>query len=123
MKLRLVIVAVLALAASSVHAQDSMANLSKASGDSVASTAELAEAGVKVVAGTVALPFVAVGSVTESAGRAVRQGGESLWDSANGPLDISPETVVPAQAAPQVPYDADRDDRGRDKARDDDRGQ
>ena len=113
MKTYLFAAAGLILAATSAHAQDSMANLSKVSGDSVASTAELAEAGVKVVAGTVALPFIAAGTVAESGGRALREGGESVWDSANGPLDISPETVVPAQPAPQVPYDATRDDRRR----------
>ncbi len=114
MKTRIVTIAAgIAMAAGTVHAQDSLANVSKASGDSVVAAAELSEAGVKVVAGAVALPFVAVGTVAESTGRAVRQGGEDVWDSANGPLDISPETVT-AQPAPQVPYDSRRDDRGHD---------
>ena len=119
-------VTALALAATTAHAQDSLSNLSKASGDSVVSTAELAEAGVKTVVGVVALPFVAVGTVAESGGRAVREGGEGAWNAANGPLDISPETVT-AQPAPQVPYNADRDDRTRDdrddRRQDDDRSQ
>ena len=102
-------------------AQDSLANVSKASGDSAVAVAELTESGVKVVAGAVALPFVAVGTVAESAGGAVRDSGQAVWDSANGPLAISPETVT-AQPAPDVPYD--RDDRSRrDDRRDrDDRG-
>ncbi len=92
-------------AATGVHAQDSLANASKASGDSVVATAELTEAGVKVVAGVVALPFVAAGAVAEGSGHTVREAGQGLWDAANGPLEVSPETVV-AQPAPQVPYKA-----------------
>lgn len=114
MKKRIVIAAAaLAIVATSAHAQDSLANVSKASADSAVAVAELTEAGVKVVAGTVALPFIAAGTAAEGAGRAVRQGGEDVWDSANAPLDVSPETVV-AQAAPQVPYDTRSDDRARD---------
>lgn len=101
-------------------AQDSLTNASKASGDSVVAVAELSEAGVKVVAGAVALPFYAVGSATENGGRVIRESSEQVWDSANGPLTISPETPT-AQPAPDVPYDGDRqrpsrqdDDRRRD---------
>ncbi|MDI7773860.1 hypothetical protein [Asticcacaulis sp. EMRT-3] len=86
------------------HAQDSVGNVSKAIGDSAVSTAELSEAGVKVVAGAVALPFVAVGTVSESAGRTIRRAGDDVWRAANSPLEISSETVT-AQPAPQVPYD------------------
>lgn len=94
-----------ALIAAPAYAQDSLGNVSKASGDSVVATAQLAEAGVKVVVGVVALPFVAVGTVAESGGAAIRDSGQAVWDEANGPLQISPETVT-AQPAPQVPYDA-----------------
>lgn len=87
------------------HAQDSLGNVSKASGDSVVATAQLSEAGVKVVVGVVALPFVVVGTAAESSGAALRDSGQAVWDEANGPLEISPETVT-AQPAPQVPYDA-----------------
>lgn len=86
-------------------AQDSVGNVSKASGDSVVATAQLAEAGVKVVVGVAALPFVVLGTAAESSGAAVRDSGQAVWDSANGPLEISPETVT-AQPPPQVPYDA-----------------
>ncbi|ESQ91377.1 hypothetical protein [Asticcacaulis benevestitus] len=96
-----------AAAANGVHAQDSLANASQASGESLVSTARLSEAGVKVVAGAVALPFVAAGAVIEGSGRVVRDSAGAVWDEANGPLEISPETVV-AQPAPQVPYDAGR---------------
>jgi len=94
-----------ALIAAPAYAQDSLGNVSKASGDSVVATAQLAEAGIKVVVGVVALPFVAVGTVTESSGAAIRDSGQAVWDEANGPLQISPDTVA-AQPAPQVPYDA-----------------
>ncbi|MBP2157504.1 MULTISPECIES: hypothetical protein [Asticcacaulis] len=95
---------VAAMAATPAFAQDSLGNVSKASGDSVVATAQLAEAGVKVVVGVVALPFVAVGTVAESGGAAIRDSGQAVWDEANGPLEISPETVT-AQPAPKVPYD------------------
>jgi accessory colonization factor AcfC len=83
-----------ALVAAPAYAQDSLGNVSKASGDSVVATAQLAEAGVKVV-------------VAESGGAAIRASGQAVWDEANGPLEISPETVT-AQPAPKVPYDADK---------------
>ncbi len=104
------IIAMVGLSGTAAHAQDSLANASKASVDSAVAIGEMTEAGVKVVAGAVALPFVAAGVVTESAGNAMRQGGQAVWDDANGPLVISPETVT-AQPAPQVPYDRKRDDR------------
>lgn len=114
MKYAVLTASVLALAATGAQA-DSLGNASKASGDSVIAVAELAESGVKLVAGAVALPFVVVGSAAESAGGAVRESGEDVWDSANEPLEVSPETVT-AQPAPQVPYDRperDNDDRRR----------
>ena len=95
-----------ALVATSAHAQDSISNVSKAAGDSVTAVAELSEAGVKVVAGAMAVPFVAVGTVAESAGTGIRESGQALWEGANTPLTVSPETVT-AQAAPQVPYNAE----------------
>jgi hypothetical protein len=95
------------LVAAPVYAQDSLGNVSKASGDSVVATAQLAEAGVKVVVGVAALPFIVVGTAAESGGAALRGSGQAVWDEANGPLEISPETVT-AQPAPQVPYDADK---------------
>lgn len=98
---------VAALVAAPACAQDSLGNVSKASGDSVVATAQLAEAGVKVVVGVVALPFVAVGTVAESGGAAIWDSGQAAFDSANGPLEISPETVT-AQPAPRVPYDTDK---------------
>ena len=95
-------------AASTAHAQDSLANASKASADSAVALGELTEAGVKVVGGAVALPVAAAGVVMEGAGKAPHQGGKAMWDSANGPLEITPETVA-AQPAPQVPYDRPAD--------------
>ena len=100
-------VSALALMPAAVHAQDSLSNLSKASGDSVVAAGQMSEAGVNVVAGAVALPFIVAGGASEGLGGSVRESGEAVWDDANGPLDISPETLT-AQPAPQVPYEAQR---------------
>ena len=59
------------------------------------------------MAGAVSLPFYVVGSAAENGGRAVRESSQQVWDSANGPLTVSPETPT-AQPAPDVPYDGDR---------------
>jgi hypothetical protein len=91
------------------YAQDSLGNVSTASGDSLEASARLAEAGVKTVVGVVALPFVAVGAIAESGGGAVRQSGEAVWDSANGPLEIGNDTVI-AQGRPSVPYEPQTED-------------
>ena len=92
------------MAASSAQAQDSLANASKASADSAVAVGEMTEAGVKVVGGAVALPVAAVGILAEGAGKALHQGGMAMWQSANGPLEITPQTLT-AQPAPNVPYD------------------
>lgn len=88
-------------------AQDSLENTSKAAANSVEANAQLSGAGVMVVAGSAALPFVAVGASTESTGAAIRDSGEAVWDEANKPLTVSPETVV-AQDAPKVPNEAEK---------------
>ncbi len=101
----MVSVAVLGMGAPAAYAQDSVANVSKAVGDSAVATAELSEAGVKLTVGAVSVPFVAVGSVAESTGKAVKNAGLDALRFANEPLEVSPETVV-AQPAPRVPRDA-----------------
>jgi|GEM_PF-1498541 len=83
-------------------AQDSLENASTASAHTVNASGELSGAGVMVVAGSAALPFIAAGASAESTGAAIRDSGEAVWDEANAPLKVSPETVV-AQDAPQVP--------------------
>ncbi|WP_443749791.1 hypothetical protein [Asticcacaulis solisilvae] len=97
--------AVLTLAAPAAYAQDSVANVSKAVGDSAAATAELSEAGVKLTVGAVSVPVVAVGSVAATTGIVLTDAGLDSLKFANSPLEISPETVV-AQPAPRVPHDA-----------------
>ncbi|WAC46870.1 hypothetical protein OVA03_09080 [Asticcacaulis sp. SL142] len=89
----------------SALAQDSVTNTSDASGESAVATAQLTSAGVQVASGVVAIPVVIAGSAAESTGMVARSSGEALWEAANTPLEVSPETVV-AQPAPQVPYDA-----------------
>ncbi|MDC7682394.1 hypothetical protein PQU92_03850 [Asticcacaulis sp. BYS171W] len=88
-------------------AQDSLENASRASGRTANASAELSGAGVLVAAGSVALPIILVGASAQSGGEAVRDSGETLWDEANAPLPVTKETVV-AQAAPDVPYDAQK---------------
>ncbi|MBW8880911.1 MAG: hypothetical protein JF615_05620 [Asticcacaulis sp.] len=101
--------AILALTLTAGVAQaDSLGNVSKASGDSAVALAELTESGVKVIAGAVALPFIVAGTAGESIGGAVRDSGQDVWDAANEPLTVSPETVT-AQPAPDVPYDRQND--------------
>jgi hypothetical protein len=86
-------------------AQDSATDVSQATGDSVVASAKLTAAGVKAVAGVVALPVISVGVITESAGHITADSGQAVWTAANTPLDVSPETVV-AQPVPTVPYNA-----------------
>lgn len=90
--------------AASVHAQDSLRHVSEASGESIAPTGRLSEAGVKVVGGSIAAPLIVVGSLAAAGGSAVADAGSDLWQSANEPLEVSPETLI-GQPVPQVPYD------------------
>lgn len=100
----MVSVAVLGMAAPAAYAQDSVANVSKAVGDSALSTAELSEAGIKLTVGAVSVPVVMVGSLAEGTGKVVKSAGLDAMYFANEPLEVSPETVM-AQPAPRVPRD------------------
>lgn len=102
---KLTFITILALfAATGAQAQDSLQHASEASGESVVATGRLSEAGVKVVGGSVAAPLIAIGSIAAVGGSAVAEVGSDLWQSANDPLEISPETLV-GQPVPQVPYE------------------
>ncbi len=103
----LAVTAILLLAASATiaQAQESVDNASQESGQSAVAMGQLSVAGVKVVAGSVALPIMLAGSTATAGGSAVAELGSDMWQSANAPLEVSPETIV-AQPAPQVPYDA-----------------
>lgn len=93
---------------------------SQASAESAEGVAALAEAGVKVVAGTVALPvalagsgsLAAGGSAAALAGAASAVGGEvltgasELADFAFAPLTVTDDVIVRAQPAPAVPFAA-----------------
>jgi uncharacterized membrane protein len=92
-------------AAASAQAQDSLQHASGASGDSIVATGRLSEAGVKVVGGSIAAPLIVVGSIAAVGGSAVADAGNDMWQSANAPLEVSPETLV-GQPVPQVPYEA-----------------
>jgi len=97
--------AMLALVAPAAHAQDSVANVSKAAGDSAIATAEMSEAGVKLTAGAVSVPVAVVGALAEGTGKVMKDAGLNALHFANEPLEISPETMA-AQPAPRVPHDA-----------------
>lgn len=85
-----------------VMAEGSLQHLSNASSHSVQAIGQASIAGVKVVAGVVAVPLMIVGGVGEASGQA----GESLWDSATKPIgepleitdEIITSTVSPEQA-------------------------
>ncbi len=94
-------------AAAAAQAQDSLQQASQAAGESVVATGHLSEAGVKVVGGSIAAPLVVVGSVAAVGGSAIADAGSDLWQSANTPLEVSPETLV-GQPVPQVPYDTQK---------------
>lgn len=91
--------------AAAVQAQESLQHASDASGESVVATGRLSEAGVKVIGGSIAAPLVVIGSVAAVGGSAVADAGSDMWQSANEPLEVSPETLV-GQPVPQVPYEA-----------------
>ena len=91
--------------AAAVQAQESLQHASDASGESVVTTGRLSEAGVKVVGGSIAAPLIVVGSVAAVGGSAVVDAGSDMWQSANAPLEVSPETVA-GRPVPQVPYEA-----------------
>ncbi|WP_303827778.1 hypothetical protein [Asticcacaulis taihuensis] len=91
--------------AAAVQAQESLQHASDASGESVVATGRLSEAGVKVFGGSIAAPLVVIGSVAAVGGSAVADAGSDMWQSANEPLEVSPETLV-GQPVPQVPNEA-----------------
>ena len=80
-----------------------------ASRDSVVASARLTAAGVRLVAGVAFAPVRRTLRDSDRAARAVGESGRIVDDSANGRLDVSPETVQGTpkpQPAPNVPYDA-----------------
>lgn len=56
---------------------------------------QLSVAGVKVVAGSVALPIMLAGSTATAGGSAVAELGSDMWQSANAPLEVSPKPSSP----------------------------
>ena len=87
---------------------DDITQSAAASRDSAVSSVRLTAAGVKLVAG---IAFAPVRRTLRDSDRAVHIAGESgqmVGDSAEGHLEVSPETVQ-AQPAPKVPYDTHDD--------------
>ena len=75
-----------------------------ASKESAVSSVRLTAAGVKLVAGIAFAPVRRTLHDSERAGQAIGESGLVTEDSANGRLEVSPETIQ-AQPAPNVPYD------------------
>lgn len=99
---------------------ESQSPASAASAESAEGIAALAEAGVKVTAGVVALPLglagagsvaaggsaMAGGSVAADAGSAVMEAAGEAADFSGQPLTVSDDVVVRPQPAPKVPFEA-----------------
>jgi hypothetical protein len=92
------------------HADD-LTQSAAASRDSVVASAKLTAAGVKLVAGVAFAPVRRTLRDSDRAAQAAGESGRFVNDSANGHLEVSPETVQ-AQPAPNVPYDAHTGDNG-----------
>lgn len=93
-------------------ADDDSTQSAAASRDSVVASARLTAAGVRLVAGVAFAPVRRTLRDSDRAARAVGESGQIVDESANGRLDVSPETVQGApkpQPAPNVPYDAHDD--------------
>ena len=79
-----------------------------ASRDSAVSSVRLTAAGVKLVAGIAFAPVRRTLRDSERVGEAIGESSRMAGDSANGHLEVSPETIQ-AQPAPKVPYDVQPD--------------
>ncbi|MBW8732769.1 MAG: hypothetical protein JF571_00395 [Asticcacaulis sp.] len=77
-----------AFGAGSASAQNMVDNAAGATGDVFVATGRLAEAGGKLVIGTLALPFIVVGKAAEAIASGVDRSGEAVYEDANGPLVI-----------------------------------
>jgi len=97
---KLAIVVPLVFGSMNVMAEGSLQHLSNASSHSVQAIGQTSIAGVKIVAGVVAVPLMIVGGVGEASGQA----GDSLWDSATKPigepLEITDE-IITSTASPE----------------------
>jgi len=100
---------VMAMAAlPAVTQADDSTQSAAASRDSVVASARFTAAGVKLVAGVAFAPIRRTLRDSDRAVRTVGESGRIINDSADGKLEVSPETVQ-AQPAPTVPYDAQDD--------------
>lgn len=122
--MRTVPIAALALAALAgpAVAQDSGQHASAAIGGGSEVAGHLAASGVQTAVGVSALPAGAVGAASVVGGSAIAAGGsavagagagvsEAAGDSAgfaSGPLKVDDRVVVSPDAAPNVPYDAQK---------------
>jgi hypothetical protein len=111
-----------ALLAGPAFAQDSAANASAAGGASSEVVTHLAAAGVGAVVGLAAVPASVAGGASAVGGSAVLAGGAASAGAgvdvsqaagasvefASGPLKVDDRVVVSPDAAPQVPFTAQK---------------
>lgn len=112
----------LAALAAPAFAQDSAQNASAAGGASSEVAGHLTASGVQTAVGVSAVPASAVGTASAVGGSAVAAGGSAVAgagaglseaagasaDFASGPLKVDDRVVVSPDAAPNVPYDAQK---------------
>jgi hypothetical protein len=87
----LLFIPLLALTAPTAHA-DSLQNVSQATGDSAVASGELGEAGIKLVAGAVGIPFVAAGALSAAPGLSVAA---SAYDHNDALMSLGVVAAVP----------------------------
>jgi len=86
------------------QSDDDVTQSAAASRDSAVSSTKLAAAGVQLVAGIAFAPVRRTLSDSNRAAEVAGESGKFANDSADGKLEVSPETIQ-AQPAPNVPYD------------------
>jgi hypothetical protein len=118
MRAFIALTATAALAAGPALAADSATHASAAVTASGQAVANLAEAGIQTIAGTVALPVGVAGGLSEATGQVAAASGESLKGSGGamrksadqaiedawGPLKVDDRIVVKPDPKPAVPY-------------------
>ncbi|MDQ0463796.1 hypothetical protein QO010_001567 [Caulobacter ginsengisoli] len=122
MRLAILPITALIFAAPALAQADSVTNYSTASDQSAQAVSAFAEAGVKTVAGVVALPLMvaaggsaAVGSTAQGVGDSsmaladgTSQAGSDAADFSGQPLTVTDRVVLAPQPAPVVPYEVQK---------------
>ena len=102
---QLAILATVVAFPAAAQSDDDITQSVAASKESAVSSVRLTAAGVKLAAGVAFAPIRRTVHDSERAGQAIGESGRMADESADGHLEVSPETVQ-AQPAPKVPYEA-----------------